>query len=138
VLRGFRAGRPATDLTSRRGQRTWELLGAAAFGFVLRWNVYFVNRYRTDQIALSNLASLVGVIGGAAVLALFPAGTRLFGAYGIGLALGFASCQGDLDLVVATVLYRPPDTGAGTGVAGRGAVTPIPVSPLGIRVPSRC
>jgi hypothetical protein len=60
----------------------WELLGAAAFGFVLGWNVYFIDRYRTDQIALSNLASLVGVIGGAAVLALFPAGTRLFGAYG--------------------------------------------------------
>jgi hypothetical protein len=69
----------------------WELLGAGSFGFVLGWNVYFVNRYRTDQVALSNLASLVGVLGGGAVLALFPAGSSLFGAYGIGLALGFLS-----------------------------------------------
>lgn len=82
----------------------WELLGAAAFGFVLGWNVYFVNRYRTDQIALSNLASLVGVLGGAAVLALFPAGTRLFGAYGIGLALGFVTY-----LVLLLVLVRKSD-----------------------------
>ena len=31
----------------------------------------------------------VGVLGGAGILALFPAGSDLFGAYGIGLALGF-------------------------------------------------
>jgi hypothetical protein len=33
--------------------------------------------------------TLVGVIGGGAVLALFPAGTDLFGAYGLGLCAGF-------------------------------------------------
>lgn len=69
----------------------WEMLGAGAFGFVLGWNLYFVNRYRTDQIGLTDLSSLVGVLGGAAVLALFPAGSSLFGAYGVGLALGFLS-----------------------------------------------
>jgi hypothetical protein len=79
----------------------WELIGAGAFGFVLGWNVYFVNRYRTDKVALSNLASLVGVVGGGAVLALFPAETQLFGAYGIGLALGFLSY---LALLLAMVL----------------------------------
>lgn len=42
-------------------------------------------------MALTNLASLTGVLGGAAVLALFPASTALFGAYGIGLLLGFLS-----------------------------------------------
>ncbi len=67
----------------------WELIGAGAFGFVLGWNLYFVNRYRTDKIGLSNVATLVSVLGGGAVIALFPEGTPLFGAYGIGLASGF-------------------------------------------------
>jgi len=69
----------------------WELLGAGAFGFVLGWNLYFINRYRTDEVALTNLSSLVSVLGGAAVLALFPAGSALFGAYGVGLLVGFLS-----------------------------------------------
>jgi len=78
----------------------WQLTGAGAFGFVLGWNLYFINRYRTDEIGLGNLTSLVGVLGGAAVLALFPAGTQLFGAYGIGLALGFLSYLGLLLVMV--------------------------------------
>src|SRR3954452_6565572 len=65
------------------------LLGAGAFGAVIGWNVYFVNRYRKADVQLTDLASLVGIIGGGAVLALFPAGTELFGAYGMGLAIGF-------------------------------------------------
>ena len=68
---------------------TLELWGAGAFGAVLGWNLYFVNRYRTDKVALTNLGALVGVIGGGAVLALFPAGGALFGAYGVGLLIGF-------------------------------------------------
>jgi hypothetical protein len=78
----------------------WQLMGAGAFGFVLGWNLYFINRYRTDKIGLGNLTSLVGVLGGAAVLALFPAGTALFGAYGVGLALGFLSYLGLLLVMV--------------------------------------
>jgi hypothetical protein len=78
-----------------------ELIGAGAFGFVLGWNLYFVNRYRTDEITLSNLTSLVGVLGGAGILALFPAKTQLFGAYGIGLALGFLTYLITLILMVA-------------------------------------
>lgn len=70
---------------------TMELWGAAAFGAVLGWNLYFVNRYRTDRVRLADLGALVAVIGGGAVLALFPAGSRLFGAYGIGLLAGFAT-----------------------------------------------
>ncbi|MEJ2853544.1 MULTISPECIES: DUF2304 domain-containing protein [unclassified Saccharothrix] len=77
-----------------------ELVGAGAFGFVLGWNLYFVNRYRTDKVSLSQLTSLMGIVGGAAVLALFPAGTALFGAYGIGLAAGFLAYLGVLLLMV--------------------------------------
>jgi hypothetical protein len=65
------------------------LIGAAGFGAVIGWYVYFVNRYRVGEVGLGDLASLIGIIGGGTILALFPAGTVLFGAYGIGLGLGF-------------------------------------------------
>lgn len=63
--------------------------GAGLFGAVIGWYVYFINRYRKDDVSLSDIVTLLGAIGGAAVLALFPAGSILFGAYGIGLAAGF-------------------------------------------------
>ena len=65
------------------------ILGAGGFGALLGWYLYFINRYRTDEIKLEDLVTLVGVVGGGAVLALFPAKTNLFGAYGIGLFVGF-------------------------------------------------
>jgi len=66
---------------------TW---GAFAFGTVLGWFLYFTNRYRKGDTQLSDVATLVGVIGGSAVTALFgEAKTTLFGAYGLGLAAGF-------------------------------------------------
>ncbi len=63
--------------------------GAGCFGAVIGWYIYFINRYRKDDVSLSDLVTLLGAIGGAAVLNLFPAGSVLFGAYGIGLAVGF-------------------------------------------------
>lgn len=66
-----------------------QLLGAGGFGALVGWYIYYVNRYRTDTVQLSDIVTLLGAIGGAAVLALFPAKTDLFGAYGIGLFVGF-------------------------------------------------
>lgn len=66
-----------------------QLVGAACFGGIIGWFVYYINRYRTGEVQLSDLVTLIGVIGGTAVLALFPAKSDLFGAYGIGLAAGF-------------------------------------------------
>ena len=66
-----------------------QTLGAIGFGIVIGWYVYFINRYRAGGVQLSDLATVIGVLGGAGILALFPAGSDLFGAYGIGLALGF-------------------------------------------------
>ena len=63
--------------------------GAFAFGLVIGWFTYFVNRHRAGEVTLGDVATIVGAVGGAAVLALFPAGSDLFGAYGIGLAVGF-------------------------------------------------
>ena|SRR5437764_7088705 len=63
-------------------------LGAGCFGALLGWNLYAINRYRKD-FGLGDLATIIGAIGGAAILDLFPAKTDLFGAYGIGLFVGF-------------------------------------------------
>ena len=76
------------------------LLGAAGFGFLMGWQLYFLNRYR-KEVTLLDLGSVVSVLAGAAILALFPAGTELFGAYGLGLFLGFFSYFVVLVLLVA-------------------------------------
>ena len=66
-----------------------QLLGAGGFGAVLGWYLFFLNRYRAGAVALADLVTVIGALGGAAILALFPAKSDLFGAYGIGLAVGF-------------------------------------------------
>ena len=66
-----------------------QMLGAGCFGAVVGWYIYYVNRYRKDDIKLADVVTLIGAIGGAAITTLFPAKTDLFGAYGIGLAIGF-------------------------------------------------
>jgi hypothetical protein len=68
-----------------------QLVGAGSFGFFLGWHTYFINRYRRGEVQLGDLVSLVGVLGGGGVLALFKAQTDLFGAYGVGLVAGFFS-----------------------------------------------
>jgi hypothetical protein len=66
-----------------------QLIGAGGFGALIGWYVYYINRYRKSDVQLSDLVTVIGAVGGSAVLALFPAKSDLFGAYGIGLALGF-------------------------------------------------
>jgi hypothetical protein len=68
-----------------------QLLGAGGFGALIGWYVYYINRYRKADVQLSDLVTLVGIIGGGAILAIFPSQTDLFGAYGIGLFIGFFS-----------------------------------------------
>jgi hypothetical protein len=68
---------------------TIQVLGAGGFGALIGWYVYYINRYRRADVQLSDIVTLVGAIGGGAVLALFPAKSVLFGAYGIGLFIGF-------------------------------------------------
>lgn len=65
------------------------LLGAFFFGVVVGWQVYMINRYRTAAVDFGDLATVIGIVGGGAVMNLFPAGSAMFGAYGIGLALGY-------------------------------------------------
>ena len=68
---------------------TLQLLGAGAFGTLIGWYVYYINRYRKEDVHLADIVTLLGAIGGSAVLTLFDKKTDLFGAYGIGLFVGF-------------------------------------------------
>jgi hypothetical protein len=65
-------------------------VGAFGFGVLIGWFVYYVNRYRKGDVQFSDITTLIGIIGGGAVTALFGTnGSTMFGAYGIGLAVGF-------------------------------------------------
>jgi hypothetical protein len=64
------------------------LAGAFCFGLVVGWITYRTLR-RAQVTGLGDIATVIGAVGGTAVLALFPGGTALFGIYGIGLAVGF-------------------------------------------------
>ncbi len=68
---------------------TIQLLGAGGFGAIIGWYVYYINRYRKGDVQLSDIVTLIGILGGGSVLTLFPERSDLFGAYGIGLAIGF-------------------------------------------------
>lgn len=78
-----------TATTAVIAASTLQLLGAGGFGAIIGWYVYYINRYRKSDVQLGDLVTLVGVLGGGSMLALFPARTDLFGAYGIGLSVGF-------------------------------------------------
>ena len=80
---------------------TLQLVGAGGFGVFMGWQAYFVNRYRTSEVRLADLATLVAVLAGGGVLAVFPAGSDLFGAYGVGLCLGFAAYLATLLILVS-------------------------------------
>ena len=79
------------DMNQSVAASPMQWIGAICFGFVIGWYLYYVNRYRKAEVKLADLVTLLGAVGGGAVLALFPARTDLFGAYGIGLFCGFMS-----------------------------------------------
>jgi hypothetical protein len=66
-----------------------EIAGAFGFGAIVGWYVYYVNRYRRSEVQIGDVTTLIGVLGGAAVLTLYKPNTVLFGAYGVGLFVGF-------------------------------------------------
>src|SRR5688500_11406653 len=96
--------------------KTIQLIGAGAFGAVVGWYVYYINRWRKDDVQLSDIVTLVGAIGGAAVLALFPEKTDLFGAYGIGLASGFFLYF----FILVILINKAPGFDSGWFIDGRG------------------
>ena len=64
-------------------------LGAIFFGAAIGWIAYRILRQRATSVAaLSDFFTILGVIGGAAVIALFKSDV-LFGLYSVGLVIGF-------------------------------------------------
>ena len=67
---------------------TFSNIGAGCFGLVIGWVTYRTLRRREGVTALSDIAAVIAAVGGGAVTRLF-ASEDLFGAYSIGLAIGF-------------------------------------------------
>lgn len=65
-------------------------IGAACFGLAVGFVTYRTLVRTTDKAAISDLAAVIGAVGGATVTGLFAAGSRLFGWYSIGLLAGMA------------------------------------------------
>ncbi|RYZ47658.1 MAG: hypothetical protein EOP49_20745 [Sphingobacteriales bacterium] len=76
-----------------------EIAGAICFGIVIGWVTYRTLR-RKDGTGLSDIAGVIGALGGAAITKLFGS-KELFAAYCIGLAIGFFAY-----LVVALVMDK--------------------------------
>jgi hypothetical protein len=64
-------------------------VGAGFFGLVVGWICYRTLRRRGGQAEISDIAAVIAAVGGGSVTALFNDDAELFGAYAIGLAVGF-------------------------------------------------
>jgi NhaP-type Na+/H+ or K+/H+ antiporter len=62
--------------------------GAFWFGLVIGYITYRTLR-RAKEASISDIATVIGAVGGAAVVALFPADSGRFDYYAFGLAIGF-------------------------------------------------
>lgn len=85
------------------------LAGAISFGAVMGWITYRTLRRREGAAALSDIATVLGAVGGAVVTALFKT-PELFGGYAIGLAGGFFAY-----FVVGLLVYGKDSAGAWMG-----------------------
>ena len=63
-------------------------IGAFCFGLVIGWVTYRTLRRSGETVALSNIATVIGAVGGGAVTGLFKS-ELLFAWYSIGLTVGF-------------------------------------------------
>lgn len=65
-----------------------DIAGAVCFGLVIGWITYRTLRRNEGSVQLSDIAAVIGAVGGAAVTTLF-ADPSIFSSYCIGLAVGF-------------------------------------------------
>lgn len=89
--------------------------GAFAFGLIVGWFVYYINRYRKGDVQFGDVTTVLAAVGGAAVIQLFGQGTGMFGAYGIGLGIGFFGYF----LVLLILVNRSPNFSADWFLDGR-------------------
>lgn len=62
-------------------------IGACCFGLVIGWITYRTLRRQKDGAAISDIATVIGAVGGGAVMAIWVGDQ--FESYSIGLAVGF-------------------------------------------------
>jgi hypothetical protein len=84
---------------------TLEQIGALCFGLVVGWITYRTLRRRNETVALSDIAAVIGAVGGAAIIGLFNQ-PGLFAGYSIGLAIGFF-----FYFIVALIIEGPEVSG---------------------------
>jgi hypothetical protein len=113
-------------------------LGALLFGLVIGWISYRTLRLTAGTSVLSDIATIIGAVGGAAVTALLRDDV-LFGLYCLGLALGFFAYLGYGVYVSGTQEVQPwrisaPVVPAAIGQApaapasiAQAPTTPVPV-----------
>ena len=63
-------------------------IGAICFGIVIGWVTYRTLR-RTQTTGLSDIATVIGAVSGAAITGIWKSDTNAFGGYCIGLLVGF-------------------------------------------------
>jgi hypothetical protein len=85
--------------------------GAVCFGFVIGWITYRTLVRRSGSVQISDIATVIGAVGGGAVVSLFN-DKRLFGLYSIGLAAGF--------FAYLSIFFLVNGRRAGAGVMGDG------------------
>lgn len=64
------------------------LIGAICFGIVIGWVTYRTLR-RTRTTGLTDIATVIGAVAGAAITGIWKPGADAFGGYCIGLFVGF-------------------------------------------------
>lgn len=70
-------------------EATLNFWGAFCFGIVIGWITYRTLRRNQAQSGLSDIATVIGAVGGAAITGIWKPGTGSFGGYCIGLLIGF-------------------------------------------------
>ncbi|HEX6173339.1 MAG TPA: hypothetical protein VF089_04940 [Candidatus Binatia bacterium] len=69
---------------------SFTIIGSACFGFVIGWITLRTLRRKEGAAALSDIATVIGAVGGAGVTALFKS-ESLFAGYSMGLFIGFVA-----------------------------------------------
>src|SRR5580692_1871876 len=109
-------------------------IGSVCFGLFVGYITYRTLARTADKTSISDLAAVIGAVGGGAVTTIVKPQTDNFGYYAIGLLAGFiiyaavyAAVNGKAEFAkVMGLPGRPPKGIAGAGAVRRGPNAPTP------------
>lgn len=105
------------DISTPASESPLGLVGALCFGVVVGYITYRTLARTTDKAAITDLATVIGAVGGGTALTLWgPSDGSLFGLYSIGLVVGMVL------YLVASLVLRGKDT-TGTVLGGDGPLS---------------